>query len=90
VDTDEQRYWPFDVVPPDERTDEDRRLIQFFETAYQAGYMAYMFDSQNIGATAEGRSAEIVYRGYRGKHWEILLAGAERLILSAHLDSVEV
>lgn len=90
MDLNELRYWPFDVVAPDERTDEDKRFIRFFETAYQAGYKPYMFDSQNIGATTERRSAEIVYRGSRGKHWEVFLARAEQLSLSAHVDNLEV
>ncbi|HVA49676.1 MAG TPA: hypothetical protein VNH11_25140 [Pirellulales bacterium] len=86
LDTTENRYWPFDVLSPEQRSEDDRRVIHFLETAFQAGYKPYMFASESFGATSEGRAAEIIYRGCRGKHWELFLVHGEELVLSAHLD----
>ncbi|HQU45370.1 MAG TPA: hypothetical protein PK867_21315 [Pirellulales bacterium] len=86
MDLSENRYWPFDVLPVERQTDQHHREIQFLETAYQAGYKPYMFASENFGATSEGRAGEIIYRGCRGKHWELFLVHGEELVLSAHLD----
>jgi hypothetical protein len=82
----ERQCWPFDVLAPERQSEQHRREIRFLETAYQAGYKPYMFGSQNFGATAPERSAEIIYRGCRGKHWEVRLSP---LGLSAHLDDFD-
>jgi hypothetical protein len=44
---------------------------------------------QNFGATAGERGGIILYRGCRGKHWEVLLGTAEETILSAHVDDFD-
>jgi hypothetical protein len=89
MDLSQKRYWPFDVLPPERQTEQHRREIRFLETAYQAGYKPYMFGSQNFGATTGERATEILYRGCRGKHWEVLLGTAEETILSAHVDDFD-
>jgi hypothetical protein len=86
MDVTQKRYWPFDVLPLERQTEQHRREIRFLETAYQAGYKPYTFGSQNFGATTEERTAEILYRGCRGKHWELCLSPFG---LSAHLDDFE-
>jgi hypothetical protein len=82
----EQRYWPFDVLPPERWSEQHRREIGFLDTAYQGGYKPYMFGSQNFGAVAGERLGEIIYRGCRGKHWEVCLSPYG---LSAHLDDFD-
>lgn len=83
----ENRYWPFQVLPPEQRTEYHQRQVDFLETAYQAGYKPYMFGSgEDFGATAGTRGGMIVYRGSRGKHWQVLLGTAEHTALSAHVD----
>jgi hypothetical protein len=86
MDSTQNRYWPFDVLPPERQTEQHREEIRFLETAYQAGYKPYMDGFQNFGATAGERGGVILYRGCRGKHWEVLLGTTEETILSAHLD----
>jgi hypothetical protein len=80
------RYWPFNVLSPERQTEQHRREIRLLETAYQLGYKPYMFDSQNFGATAGERAGEILFRGRRGKHWEVHLMNSKEPALSAHVD----
>jgi hypothetical protein len=82
----EKRYWPFDVLPPVEQSEQQRREIGFLETAYQASYEPYMFGSENFGATAKEKMGEIICRGSRGKHWEVFLSPFG---LTAHLDDFD-
>ncbi len=84
MDHDENRYWPFDVLPPAQQTEQHRREIQFLETAYQRGYKPYMFGSENFGATCGERGGVILFRGR--KRWEGNLGTAEETSLSAYLD----
>lgn len=87
MDPTQNRYWPFDVLPREQQTEQHRREIRFLETAYRAGYRPYIFGSQqDFGATTEERTAEIIYRGCRGKHWEVCLSPFG---LSAHLDDFD-
>lgn len=79
----ENRYWPFEDLPP------EKREIRFLEAALRAGFMPYMFGSENFGATAEPLGGIILCRGGRGKHWEVLLGNSDRTILSAHLDDFD-
>jgi hypothetical protein len=37
MDLTQNRYWPFNVLPLERQTEQQRREIQFLETAYQAG-----------------------------------------------------
>jgi hypothetical protein len=89
MDTTENRYWPFDVLPPERRTEQHWREIRLLETAHHAGYKPYMFGSQNFGATAGERAGEIIYRGCRGKHWQVCLVNAGALIVSAHVNDFD-
>jgi len=89
MDLTQNRYWPFNVLPLERQTEQQRREIRFLETAYQAGCKPYMFGSQNFGAAANGRAGEIIDRGCRGKHWEVLLVSAQELIVSVHVDDFE-
>ena len=80
---DQNRYWPFEDLPP------QRSEVQFLESAHQAGFKPYMFGAENFGATAEPRGGIILYRGGRGKHWEVLLGTTAKTILSAHVDNFD-
>lgn len=81
---DEDRYWPFDVLPPAQQTEQHRREIQFLETAYRQGYKPYRFGSENFGANCGERGGLIFIRGR--KRWEAILGTAEETSLSAYLD----
>lgn len=82
----ENRYWPFNVSPSWERTEYAQRQIDFLETAYAAGYKPYVSGSEDFGATAGGRGGSLLYRGCKGRHWEILLGTAETTAVAAHVD----
>ncbi len=84
MDHDENRYWPFDVLPPAEQSEQHRWEIQFLETAYRRGYKPYTFGSENFGATCGERGGVIFIRGR--KRWEAILGTAEETSLSAYLD----
>ncbi len=86
MDRTQNNYWPFDVLPLDQQTELHRQEIAFLETAFREGYRPYVFGADNYGATGDPRSGEIIYRGCRGKHWEVMLAAAGRSSLSAHVD----
>jgi len=85
MDPSRTRYWPFDVPFLKRRSEQSSREIHFLETAHKEGYKAYMFGLQNFGAEGGIRAGEIVYRGCRGRHWELFLTSAQKLIVSAHV-----
>jgi hypothetical protein len=89
MDCNGYRYWPFDVLPSERQSVQHRGEIRLLETAYQAGYRPYVFASQNFGATAGKRAGEILYRGSRGRHWEVCLVDAKKLIAAAHVDDFD-
>ena len=84
MDPHQKRYWPFEVLPPDSQTEEQKCQVRFLEAAYQEGYKPYMEPLGNFGATAGERGGMIVFRGR--KHWEMLLGTTEETAVSAHLD----
>jgi hypothetical protein len=83
MDLNDKRHWPFAVLLPESRTEPHQIEIGFLDAAYRAGYNPYTFGSQNFGAVAGDRTGEIIYRGCKGKHWEVSLTPAG---LSAHLN----
>jgi hypothetical protein len=80
MDLDPNRYWPFDVVPPDRQTEQHRREIQLLETAYREGFRPYQFGTQNFGASAGERGGVILCRRSR---WEVILGSGEETAYSA-------
>lgn len=89
MDPTQTRYWPFDVLPPEQQSEQHRREIRFLEAAYQAGYRPYVFGSQNFGATAGTRGGIVLWRSSQGKHWELLLGTPDETLLSAHVDDFD-
>jgi len=47
----EQKFWPFEVLPPEQRTPVHQRQIAFLEEAYSDGFRPFT-DGMNFGATA--------------------------------------
>ncbi|HVC97781.1 MAG TPA: hypothetical protein VND64_29190 [Pirellulales bacterium] len=81
----ENRYWPFDVGPPEKFSDEDKAIVRFLEAAYEAGFRPYDSFLSYYGATADNeRVGEIIARGR--SRWELVLAAEHEEILSAYLD----
>jgi hypothetical protein len=70
------RYWPFDVPPPQQRAASGTGLIALLETAYAAGYSAYVNESETlIGfGDPQRRAVEYVLRSSGDRYWEPLLA----------------
>jgi hypothetical protein len=80
----EKRYWPFQVLPPESQTEEQKCQVRFLEAAYQDGYKPYMETAGNFGATTGVRGGMILFRGR--KHWQVLLGTTDETVVSAHLD----
>jgi hypothetical protein len=85
---DDNRYWPFDVLPPDQRTPLHQQQIDFLETAYREGFRPFMFDSESFGASAETRSGHIVHR--TRQFWELLVEAPETGRLAAYVAGFDV
>lgn len=65
-------YWPFDVLPPSERTPLHNAMLRFFRATYDAGFMPIVTNNHSeigFGATRQ-HDARFVLRGGSGKHWE--------------------
>jgi hypothetical protein len=83
----QKRYWPFEVLPPEERTEQHEREIRLLEATHRRGYSPYSCVAGDLGATAEGRGGLIVVRG-RGR-WEVILGTAEARIASAFVNDFD-
>lgn len=84
MDLNDNRYWPFEVLPSDQQTEQHRREIHFLEAAADLGYRPYTFGASNFGATNQERDGILFVRGRR--RWEVVLGGGERRMLSAYFD----
>lgn len=84
MDPHDKRYWPFQVLPPENQTEEQKCQVRFLEIANQEGYKPYMEPVGHFGATAGVRGGMILFRGRR--HWQVLLGTTEENVVSAHLD----
>ena len=73
---DENKYWPFDVLPPSERTPLHNQFIAFLESTHAAGFAPFVSGTESeIGFDGtDTRSVRYVLRGGRGEHWEPWLA----------------
>jgi hypothetical protein len=81
------RYWPFDVLPPERRTEQLDHEIAFLEEAYRAGFKPYVFGiGDDFGASAsDGREGEIIRRGK--KRWELRLFERDVRVVDTYLDN---
>lgn len=83
----QRRYWPFEVLPPQERTEHHQQEIRFLETAQQEAFTPYMCGAGDFGAAANERSGLIVVRGPR--RWEVVLGTLDAKVASAFVDDFE-
>jgi hypothetical protein len=81
----QRRYWPFEVLPPEKQTQQQKQEISFLETAHGEGYQAYMCGAGDFGATANERGGLIVVRGRR--RWEVVLGVLDTKVASAFVDN---
>ena len=82
-----KRYWPFEVLPPEKRTEQHERELRFLETAHRGGFKAYMSGAGDFGATADERSSLIVVRGRN--RWEVVFGTLDAKVASAFVDDFE-
>src|SRR5262245_55925354 len=77
METTSLRYWPFEVVPANEQTEQHRREIAFLNAAHSDGFKVYAFGfGDDYGATGgDGRQGEIIRRGRA--RWEVRLYDGE-------------
>jgi hypothetical protein len=80
----QRRYWPFDVLPPEQRSEQHEREIRFFETAHREGFHPYLSSPGDFGAAATERGGLILVRGRR--RWEVVLGTTDTKIASAFVD----
>jgi hypothetical protein len=68
----EQQFWPFEVLPPEQRTPAHQREIAFLEEAYADGFRPFT-EGMNFGATATGGRAGWLFRrgSSRIDRWEV-------------------
>ena len=66
------KYWPFNVLPPEQRTEFHAALIALLEAAHAAGYAPYVNDMETLVGFGdpERRAVEYVLRGGRNRYWE--------------------
>jgi hypothetical protein len=80
-----KKYWPFEVLPTEERTAQHKSEIRFLERANREGYEVYA-DGSDYGAdAADGRAALLIFRG-RGGCWEVVLSVQNEKNASAIFD----
>jgi hypothetical protein len=84
----DDRYWPFEVIPPERRTLLHQQQISFLETAYGDGFRPYTFGSNSYGATAGDREGYVIHRTRR--FWELLVASPSDGKLSAYVGGFDV
>lgn len=82
------RFWPFDVLPPEMRTPLHQQQIDFLEAAHRDGFKPYSFGSENFGALAVERSGSIIHRNRQ--FWELLVGSAVEGGLSAYVAGFDV
>ena len=68
----ERKYWPWDVLPPEARSDFHSALILLFETTFRSGHAPYIEGAETLlgFGSNDRRAAEYVYRGGRQRYWE--------------------
>ena len=75
-------YWPFDVLPPPERTPLHNSMLRFFNVTYDAGFKPYIANNYSeigFGFNRE-QDARFVLRGGRGTHWEPWLSNSDAAV----------
>ncbi len=82
------RYWPFDVLPADQRTLLHQQHIDFLEAAYRDGFRPYAFMSENFGASAGERTGSIIRRTRAFS--ELLVGSPTAGGLSAYVSGFDV
>jgi hypothetical protein len=84
----DDRYWPFDVLPPDQRTPLHQQQIDFLDAAYRDGFRPHVFGCENFGATAGERTGYIIWR--TRCFWELMLFAPGEGRLAAYASGFEV
>jgi hypothetical protein len=78
-------YWPFPVLPPEQRTEQHQKEVRFLEDAHRAGFRPCKFaDGEYRIESGDGRTAWVIARGRLrggvGTRWEVWLNdGIERI-----------
>jgi hypothetical protein len=73
-----REYWPFDVPPLAQQTEEDRKWIRFMERAFAEGFRPCRFLPHDFGCESpNGRVGFLTHRGRFVHHgpvqWEVWL-----------------
>jgi hypothetical protein len=87
-------YWPFEVLPLEERTELQRKEIRFFEDAFREGFKPHLWHGEYRASSNTGREGWIIWRGRRRENeptqWEVrLFANQSKLVASFWLDEFD-
>jgi hypothetical protein len=90
----EPQYWPFPVLPPEQRTDLHEKIIRFLEQAHRAGFRPCKYLEYDFQAHAEGgRYGWITYRGRERTGgptcWEVWLDDHKGRVMSCWVDDFD-
>ncbi len=88
------RYWPFPVLPPEQRTAQHWKEVRFLDEALQSGFRPCKFaDAEYRVESENNRSGWILYRGRLGgssqTRWEIWLNDLSERVLSVWVDEFD-
>jgi hypothetical protein len=79
----DERYWPFDVLPPGRRSALHQQEIDFLEAAYREGFRPSEFGAGNLSASTADRGGHIIVRGRA--RWEVVIGTPAGRELSAYV-----
>jgi hypothetical protein len=85
---DGDKYWPFDVLPPEQRTQLHQQQIELLETAYREGFRPYAFGGDSFGASAGDRYGYVIRRSRL--FWELVVGAPAAGKLSAYVNGYDI
>ena len=50
--TTEQKFWPFETIPPGRQTEQHEQQIRFLETVFREGFRPFLIGAENFRASA--------------------------------------
>jgi hypothetical protein len=84
----DKRYWPFEIPPVEQQTDQDKAEIRFLEAARRQGCRSYQVSTLALGAdAANGRIGLIIRRGK--SRWETSLSTHEKEVAAEFFNDFD-
>jgi hypothetical protein len=83
IEPDQTKYWPFEISPRENLSEEQSLQISFMKQAFQEGYSPHVSFHSTYQISKGNKGARIIYRGSR--MWEVLLGNSERVSIQAYV-----